>query len=108
MNVFITNREAYVHAQAVLIENTCKKYGNHASFNISYHGKTKEGTDGCTLWSNEGDLIKVYFNKLDLGDHGIISELILLMIGRWLILSILSILFIKRLRAYKRGKTEQS
>jgi len=107
VSVLIADREAYVRTQAVLIENTCKKYGNHATFNIRYNGKTAEGTDGCTLWSNEGDLVKVYFNKTDLQHHGIISELVLLMMGRWLLLSILSILFIKWLRAYRLCKTER-
>ena len=107
VNVFIADREAYVRTQAALIENTCKKYGNHATFNISYNGKATDGTDGCTLWSSEGELVKVYFNKTDLRDHGIISELVLLMMGRWLLLSILSILFIKWLRAYRLGKTER-
>ena len=98
--VFIFHRNDYVITQSMLTKNVCKKYGGGARFDINYKGDTVEGSDGCRLFADKGDFVKIYFNKNNLYDNGIVKELITLCCGRIFLLLVLSILFFKRVTKY--------
>lgn len=101
-NVFITDRNDYVITESMLTKNVCKKYGGGAWFDINYKGDTVEGGDGCRLFASKGDFVKIYFNKSDLYDNGIVNELITITLGRIFLLLILCIVFFKRLTKYRK------
>ena len=99
-NVSIFHRNDYVITQSMLTKNVCKKYGGGAWFDINFKGDTVEGSDGCRLFADKGDFVKIYFNKNDLYDNGIVNELITICLGRIFLLIVLCIVFFKRLTKY--------
>jgi len=101
-NVCIFHRTDYVITQSMLTKNVCKKYGGGAWFDINFKGDTVEGSDGCRLFADKGDFVKIYFNKNDLYDNGIVNELITICLGRIFLLIVLCIVFFKRLTGYRK------
>jgi hypothetical protein len=100
LNVVLLHPDDYVIEQAALTKNSCKKYGGGVTFNISYNNANIDGRDGCVLWADKGDVVKVYFNKQDLYDNGVWSNLINLFVGQLVLLLLLTWYFIKRLITY--------
>ncbi len=105
LRVFCFDKAQYVITQAALTKNTCKKYGNTANFNIHYEGEMVEGADGCLLFADVGDVVRIYFNRTDLYDNGIVNELIWLCAGRWMLTLLLLGYLIIRLRRYLNNDT---
>jgi hypothetical protein len=85
VNIFLISKNNYVITKAALTGNVCRKYGSKATFDIHYNATTIEGRDGCMIFAGKGDMVTVYFNKHDLFDNGIISQLLTLLVGRWLL-----------------------
>jgi hypothetical protein len=90
LRVFVSQRTGYVFLDATLTENAVRKYGDHASFKATYNGQVLGGRDRSLLWSGAGDVVRVYFNKKNLDDNGIVSQLISLLISQWLFFMALS------------------
>lgn len=104
LHLFVTNKNSYVVTTAALTHNTCKKYGNEATFDINFNGETLQGRDGCLLFADEGDVVKVYFNKTDLYDNGIVNELIRLCIGQCLFFIALASCFFYKLNNHQKTR----
>ncbi|UEG54134.1 hypothetical protein LLH06_04010 [Mucilaginibacter daejeonensis] len=105
MRIFYLDKQQYVITEAALTKNTCKKYGNTAKFNIHYNGQITEGADGCLLFASTGDVLRIYFNRADLHDNGIVKELLWLCAGRWILTLLLSSYLIIRLRRHLNTHT---
>lgn len=76
IDVFMLHKPDYLITYEPLTFNNCKKYGNRATFNINYNGQLSEGRDGCIFAADSGDVVKVYFNKKDVSDNGIVWVLL--------------------------------
>ena len=102
LNVFFLHKQDYVIKREPLTFNKCKKYGGGANFNISFKGQVTEGRDGCLFAADSGDVVKVYFNKRDLYNNGIIWVLIRNLIIQWVVFLALAAYLVRSVYMYVR------
>lgn len=107
IRVLGSERQEYIFLEGVLTENVARKYGDHATFTATYNGQVLEGSGRSLFWSQPGDTVKVYFRKNDPYDNGIVSQLVTLLAGQWLLwLFLASYLFycLKPVRRRRGGR----
>ena len=77
MKIYVLHQEDYAFTYTPLIENTCnKRSGNHASYMVGNKNNTIMAYDGCIIGAERNDIVKIYYNKNDIMDNGIVRVLV--------------------------------
>lgn len=105
VNILILRRTDYLFTHAKLDENVIKKYGDHAKFSFKYDGQVLEGSDRGLLWSSPGDIVYIYLNKKNFNDNGIVSQLVSLLVGQWLLFLGLVFFIIRLYKGRRKAHT---
>lgn len=86
IKIYFTNPNGYVITKAKLLTNYHRKYNDRATYQFNYQGLKMDGSAGSILWGSAGDEITIYFEKNKIENNGILSGLLFLTVGQWLIL----------------------